>query len=275
MNGRKFHLVRAAASTSAVSMPSTWQIAESSFISAMLRSRWVFSMTLAASATLIDDARWMPALTTEPYTLCDDIEGARVLAGDDLGDGLKPVLLVARIDALRRIADGEIAAACQARGFLQHRDAFFLGGAGIDRGLVDNDVAALQRPADDLGGAEQRGEVGLARVVDRRRHRDDEEVGLAQRRPDRVVSVRLPVAEIGGIDLARAILARAQFLDAPGIDIEPDDRRAWPGRRRRRPAAPRNRVRSRRSGGPTAFSRPWLLATLEAVFLSIAAAKMS
>jgi len=39
---------------------------DSSFISAMFRSRWVFSMTLAASATLIDAARCTPAATTEP-----------------------------------------------------------------------------------------------------------------------------------------------------------------------------------------------------------------
>jgi hypothetical protein len=40
------------------------KISASSFMSAMLRSRWVFSMTLAASATLIDGARWTPAVTT-------------------------------------------------------------------------------------------------------------------------------------------------------------------------------------------------------------------
>jgi hypothetical protein len=34
----------------------------------MLRSRCVFSMTFAASATLIDVARCTPAVTTEPYT---------------------------------------------------------------------------------------------------------------------------------------------------------------------------------------------------------------
>jgi hypothetical protein len=39
---------------------------EISFIRAMLMSRWVFSITLAASATLIDDALWMPASTTAP-----------------------------------------------------------------------------------------------------------------------------------------------------------------------------------------------------------------
>ena len=49
--GRKFHLLPAASSTSRVSMPSLPKIRASSFIRAMLRSRWVFSMTLAASAT--------------------------------------------------------------------------------------------------------------------------------------------------------------------------------------------------------------------------------
>ena len=56
-NGRKFHLVPAASSTSSVSMPILWKMSDSSFISAMLRSRCVFSITFAASATLIDDAR--------------------------------------------------------------------------------------------------------------------------------------------------------------------------------------------------------------------------
>jgi hypothetical protein len=32
----------------------------------MLRSRWVFSMTFAASATLIDEALWIHAVTTAP-----------------------------------------------------------------------------------------------------------------------------------------------------------------------------------------------------------------
>ena len=35
-------------------------------MNAMLRSRCVFSITLAASATRIDGALWMPAVTTEP-----------------------------------------------------------------------------------------------------------------------------------------------------------------------------------------------------------------
>ena len=35
-------------------------------MSAMLTSRWMFSMTLAASATRIDDALCVPAVTTLP-----------------------------------------------------------------------------------------------------------------------------------------------------------------------------------------------------------------
>ncbi len=58
-------MVPAASSTSAVRMPMRSKISASSFMSAMLRSRWVFSMTLAASATLIDGARCTPAVTTD------------------------------------------------------------------------------------------------------------------------------------------------------------------------------------------------------------------
>ena len=55
-NGRKFHFVPAACSTSSVSMFILAKISASSLTSAMLTSRWVFSITLAASATLMLDA---------------------------------------------------------------------------------------------------------------------------------------------------------------------------------------------------------------------------
>ncbi|MNR01999.1 hypothetical protein D3C85_1178360 [compost metagenome] len=66
-NGRKFHFVPAACSTSRVSMPMRSKMMASSFISAMFRSRCVFSITLAASATLMLDARCTPASTTPSY----------------------------------------------------------------------------------------------------------------------------------------------------------------------------------------------------------------
>ena len=48
-NGRKFHFVPAASRTSRVSMPRRLKISASSLMRAMLTSRWVFSMTFAAS----------------------------------------------------------------------------------------------------------------------------------------------------------------------------------------------------------------------------------
>ncbi|MNP64297.1 hypothetical protein D3C76_1597810 [compost metagenome] len=68
LNFRKFHLVPAASRTSSVSMPMRSKISASSFMRAMFKSRWVFSITLAASATLIDAALYTPAVTTELYT---------------------------------------------------------------------------------------------------------------------------------------------------------------------------------------------------------------
>ena len=67
VNFIKFHLVAAAAITSFVLMPIevyNWCI---SFISAIFTSLWIFSVTFAASATLIDDAWWIPASIIEEY----------------------------------------------------------------------------------------------------------------------------------------------------------------------------------------------------------------
>lgn len=57
LNGRKFHFVEAASSTSIVSIPMRVNIFESSLTKAMFMSRCEFSITFAASATLIEGAR--------------------------------------------------------------------------------------------------------------------------------------------------------------------------------------------------------------------------
>ena len=49
-------------------IPSRAKILESSFINAMFRSRWTFSITLAASAVMMFGALWMPAVIAAPYT---------------------------------------------------------------------------------------------------------------------------------------------------------------------------------------------------------------
>ena len=71
---------------------------------------------------------------------------------------------------------------------------------GIDGRLVDDDRAALHVLADGLAGADQRREVGLVRVVDRRRHGDDDEVGLARAPPDRRWRVSCVAAISSAVD---------------------------------------------------------------------------
>ena len=62
------------------------------------------------------------------------------------------VLLVARVDALGRVADEEVLLPVQARVLLEDRDADLLGGARIDGRLEDDDGAALHVAADRLAG---------------------------------------------------------------------------------------------------------------------------
>jgi hypothetical protein len=79
----------------------------------------------------------------------DDIHRSRILYGDDLGDGLEAMLLVAGIDALGRIAKIEIRPLLETGGALQDRHATLLDGARIDRRFIDV-AAGLQFP-DTLG----------------------------------------------------------------------------------------------------------------------------
>ena len=65
-NGRKFHLVRAASSTSQTETSMREKICAISFMKAMLMSRWAFSIAFAASAALIEAARKTPPLVMLP-----------------------------------------------------------------------------------------------------------------------------------------------------------------------------------------------------------------
>ena len=128
-NGRKFHLVPAAISTSSVSMPRRLKISASSLISAMLTSRCVFSMTLAASATLIEEALCVPAVMIAAVQLVDELRGFGRRARGDLADGRQAMLLVARVDALGAVAGEEILVELQARDALEDRHAHLFGAA--------------------------------------------------------------------------------------------------------------------------------------------------
>ena len=78
----------------------------------------------------------------------DALERLGRVARDDLDDLRQRVLLVARVDALGRVADEEVASSMQARVLLEDGHADLLGGAGIDGRLVDDGRAAFQVAAD-------------------------------------------------------------------------------------------------------------------------------
>ena len=67
LKGKKFHLLPAASKTASVSILSFLKSIDSSFIKAIFKSRWVFSITLAASATFILGALCVPAVIISPY----------------------------------------------------------------------------------------------------------------------------------------------------------------------------------------------------------------
>ena len=122
------------------------------------------------------------------------------------------MLAVAGVDPLRRVAEGEIAAADETRGRFQQRRAVLLGRPGIDRRFVDDDVALLERRADGARRREQGAQIGAMRLVDRGGHRDDEEIGRAQ-----IAGVggeaQIGRAQILGLNLARPVVAAAKLGD--------------------------------------------------------------
>jgi hypothetical protein len=97
--------------------------------------------------------------------------------------------------------------------------------ARVDGRLVDHHVAALERAADRLGRSQQSVQVRPLGGIDRRRHGDDVEIGARQ--IGRVAGVgEARLGEIGRFDLAGAVAAGAQLVDAAAIDVEADHPRA-------------------------------------------------
>ena len=101
-------------------------------------------------------------------------------AGGDFLDGGDAMFFVARVDALGAVAGKKVEVELEAGEFFQHGHAVFFGGAGVDGGFVDDDVAFLEHLADGLRGLDQRRQVGLFVVVDGRGHGDDEDVAGGQ-----------------------------------------------------------------------------------------------
>ncbi len=180
-------------------------------------------------------ALWVPAVMMRWYKASTRVGGFGCRAGGDLDDVGQAVAAVARIDALGAVADGEGASLCgrcfvsvsarcrvvaQAGFPLQDRDADVLGGAGIDGGFVDHQVARRHDPADGRAGGDQRAEVGALVGVDGRRDGDDVDVAAAQGFGVGGEFELVGLREFVGVNFAGGVAARAQGGDALGVDVE-------------------------------------------------------
>ena len=121
---------------------------------------------------------------------------------------------VAGIDALGRIADEEILLPLQARLALEQRNAHLLGRAGIHGRLVDDGGALLQVASDRDAGADQRRKVRLVRLVDRRGHSDDDDVGFLQ-----AAGVGRDLEPVRRLEVLGAHLAGRVDMPTIGVDL--------------------------------------------------------
>ena len=165
----------------------------------------------------------------------DAIGGFGAVARHHLDDAIDGMFAVARIDPLGAVSDDKILFPDQPRGALDRRHAQFLGDAGINRALEDDQrlAAAIEHPADHLARAEQRTEIGAVALVDRSRDGDNIDVGGRTRGGVGCV-VERACGHADRVDLAGAILASDEFGNPGGIDVESD-----------RGKAPRQRDRQR------------------------------
>ena len=70
-----------------------------------------------------------------------------------------------------------------------------------------------------------RAEIRPAGAVDRRRHGHDVKIGF-RKTAGLVFVTQARLRKIGRLNLARAVVSRAQFVDALAIDVKADHRRA-------------------------------------------------
>ena len=164
----------------------------------------------------------------------DALERRRVLARDDLHDALERVLLVARVDALGRVAELEVLALREARDLGEDRPADVLGDARVDRRLVDDDGALLEapcrrsptpsRPASRSGTLLLSTGVGTATTKNVTPLRSAMSLVIVQRRRLRARSSETSLVPIE---------AAAELLDLLLVDVEPDGARELARERQR------------------------------------------
>src|SRR6185503_2443864 len=145
-------------------------------------------------------------------------------AAADFGDGARGEVRVARVLALGRETEKDVLAHREAAA-LDARLHFFFRGAGIGGALERDQLSGAQVRHDRFDRADDEAEIGLARRAERRRHADDERVGLGQARY--VVRRLEPAAARRGDRVVRNMqeiaLAGVQRHRLGLVDVEADD----------------------------------------------------
>ena len=206
-------------------MPSLSHMSASSLASAMLTARKVFSWILAVSATRVEEH----GNDRVDDLAVQELGAPAALVGharDQLRRVLDRVPVVARVDALRRVAEEEVAPDASARR-LEDREDDLLGRSRIRRRLKDDELAVSEVRCHGLGGRDDVGQVGRPRLRERRRDADRQRIELGHRAVirgrldppvDLAVALDRNVDEVGAALLEGAHLRIVQ-IDAG--DLEP------------------------------------------------------
>ena len=176
-------LVAAASITSQMSMPMRMPSIFSSFTSAIFTQRKMFSSSLVISAACVE-------LTgTTLATICAYSDAAARPEGGftpptTFGICARPYCLLPGSSRSGENARKKSVPICSLSGpcatghfmprFFQHRQHQFLGRAGIGGRFQHHQLPALQVWANRLGGVLHIGQVGLAPLIERRRHADED-----------------------------------------------------------------------------------------------------
>src|SRR5699024_7763837 len=103
----------------------------------------------------------------------DKIRYFRRGTGCDFDDVDQAPLLIPWIDALRAVSGEEVLVEDQPRDLLQNRHANLFGRAGVDSGLVNNDIIGLEYTADSFAGSLQGRQIRSLSLINRCGHGDD------------------------------------------------------------------------------------------------------
>jgi hypothetical protein len=163
-------------------------------------------------------ARFDDAVVKSVYTVG---HFGRAAAGD-FADGGEGVDFVAGVDALGAVAAEKVLVELEAAELFEHGHAHFFGGAGVDRGFVNDDVARLEHSAHGFAGLDERGHVGAVGLVHRGGHGDDEDLCLLQVLQVGAVA-QLPCGlQVFGAAFQRVVFAGLQLVDARLVDVKTD-----------------------------------------------------